>query len=128
MLKSRSSVWEERMVNTAKLWDKPISINLWWIWFLSGLINDLPLYNLIINTLITSKRGYANINTKNNAWFRGRVLLSGWLVFNQPRERTAIVRPSPSDPVSPKNIFLDLDVLKKINTNKEKQNEINNPK
>ena len=36
-------------------------------------------------------------------------------MFSQPRERTAIERPSPSDPVSPKNIFFDLDVLKKIN-------------
>ena len=27
-----------------------------------------------------------------------------------------------------KNIFFDLDVLKKMNTNKEKQNDINNPK
>ena len=77
---------------------------------------------------MTSKRGYANINTTNNAWFNGRVLLSGWSVFNQPRERIAIERPSPSDPVSPKNIFFDLDILKEMNTKREKQNDINNPK
>ena len=50
------------------------------------------------------------------------------MVFNQPRERTAIERPSPSDPVSPKNIFFDLDVLKEMNTKREKQNDINNQK
>ena len=56
---------------------------------------------------MTSKRGYASIKTTNNAWFTGKEPYEGCPVFNHPRESAAIHKPSPRDPVSPKNIFLD---------------------
>ena len=57
-------------------------------------------------TLITSNRGYASIKTTNKAGFMGKIPYKGCSVFNHPSASEAIQRPKPSEPVSPRKIFL----------------------
>ena len=50
----------------AFLWDKPESINKWWIWFLSGEKIETLFLSLINVTLNKSKAGTINIIKSKN--------------------------------------------------------------
>ena len=88
--------------NEAQPWLKSLSINKWWIWFLSAENGDLPEKTLTENTLSVSIAGYAKIHNIKTGFFTptGSMFMPQALIAQH-----AIIKPITKLPLSPIKIL-----------------------